>query len=302
LSRLVRGDYAGGWPDHEARWGGSETQMPRRRFDAAPWSGREPLAGKSILLHAEQGMGDVLMFARFAPLLHDRGARVVLEAHGPLAPLLQSVRGVDQVAALGAPLPSVDFEAALMSLPLLLGTGLDSIPGAAPYLEAPPGHLERWRTRLAPLPRPRVGLAWSGSTTLRNDRNRSIPLAMLAPLRHAGVTLVSLQKEIRDADRAALGAGPAIHTFEDEIADFRDTAALAAHMDVVVSVDTAVAHLAGALARPLWLLLPFAPDWRWLLDRDDSPWYPTARLFRQPAPGEWPAAIERVTRALRELG
>jgi hypothetical protein len=181
-----------------------------------------------------------------------------------------------------------------MSLPLAFGTRFETIPAPIPYLGAPPEHVERWRTRLGERPGPRIGIAWSGSTTLKNDLNRSIPLATLAPLRREAVTLVSLQKEIRDSDRPALAEGRPILTFEDEIADFRDTAALASLMDLVISVDTSVAHLAGALGRPLWLLLPLSPDWRWRLEREDTPWYPQARIFRQPALEDWASVIARV--------
>jgi hypothetical protein len=294
LSRLVLGDYESGWPDHEWRWTGSDTQMPRRTFAAPQWTGREDLHGKTILLHAEQGIGDSIMFSRYARLVRERGATVVLEVHPPLKALLSSMEGADQVLALGEPLPDVDFHIPLMSLPLAFGTRFETIPAPIAYLTAPPEHVERWRARLADRPGPRIGIAWSGSTTLKNDLNRSIPLAALAPLRRAAVTLVSLQKEIRDYDRPALAEGPSMLTFEDEIADFRDTAALASLMDLVISVDTSVAHLAGALGRPLWLLLPYSPDWRWRLGREDTPWYPQARIFRQPALADWASVITRL--------
>ncbi len=300
LSRLVLGDFENGWIDHEARWAGSDTQGPRREFAQPLLNDPGEVCGKTILLHAEQGMGDVIQYARYVPLLHALGARVLLEVHPPLKGLLSSLAGVKRVLALGDPLPDFDLYLPIVSLPLVFGTHFDSIPRDVPYLHALPAYVERWRARLGERKRPLVGLAWSGSTTLRNDINRSIPLALLEPLRHAGCTLVALQKDIRDSDRAALEATPAILHFESELADFRDTAALASLMDVVVSVDTSVAHLAGALARPLWLLLPFSPDWRWLLDRSDTPWYPTARIFRQPRIGDWSSVIERVAAELQK--
>jgi len=222
---------------------------------------------------------------------------VLLEVHAPLKELLAGVEGVDAAFALGEPLPAFDLHCALMSLPLAFDTRLDSIPADIPYLAAPEAHVERWRERLAAIARPRVGLAWSGSRTLRNDANRSIPLALLAPLAQPGRSLVAVQKDIRDADRAAV-ASLGIATFEQELNDFRDTAALAAACDALVSVDTSVAHLAGAMGKTIFVLLPFSPDWRWLLDREDSPWYPTARLFRQEGIGDWDAVIARVAAAL----
>ena len=294
LSRLVTGHFASGWDDLESRWGGAEIQGPPRTFAQPPWTGREDLRGKTLLLHAEQGLGDTIQFCRYAALLYHRGARIILEVQPPLVELLAPLRGVDRVVARGAALPSFDFHCPLMSLPRAFGTGIDSIPASVAYLKAPDEHVERWRAKLGARDGPRIGLAWSGSATLVNDRNRSIPLAQLAPLRELGATLVSLQKEVRDDDRRALQAGTPLLHFGAELTDFRDTAALISLMDAVVSVDTAVAHLAGAMGKPAWILLPFSPDWRWLLERDDSPWYPTARLFRQPRRGDWGSVIDRI--------
>jgi hypothetical protein len=301
LSRLVSGDFAGGWADHEHRWRGGDRPMQPPSSPKPPWTGREDIRGKTILVGAEQGLGDMIMCGRYARLLRDRGARVVVEAHPPLKALLQGQDGIDEVIALGEPLPPHDHHVPIMSLPLAFGTRVETIPRDVPYLFAPPAHVERWRAALASAPRPLVGLAWSGSATLRNDRNRSIPLARLEPLRRVDATFVCLQKDIRDTDRAALGAARPILHFESGLVDFRDTAALASLMDVIVTVDTSLAHLAGALAKPTWILLPFSPDWRWLLGRDDSPWYPTARLFRQPQPGDWETPIHHVAEALRAL-
>jgi hypothetical protein len=299
LALLVSGDLPAGFADFESRWRGSDTQAGPRPMQAPQWTGREPLAGKTILLHAEQGLGDSIQFARYVPLVAGRGATVILEAHGGLGPLLQGLNGVTRVITRGEALPQHDFHCPLMSLALAFGTTLDTIPHAVPYLEAPQEHLERWRARLGARRRPRVGLAWSGSTTLRNDRNRSIALEQLAPLRALPFDFHSLQKEVRPGDAAALASGPPVETFGDELADFRDTAALVQLMDLVISVDTAVAHLAGALAKPVWILLPWSPDWRWLLGRRESPWYPTARLWRQASPGDWRGVIERVREEAR---
>ena len=300
LARLVQGDLAGGFADHEARWTGSDTQQGPRPFAAPQWRGEEAV-GRTILLHAEQGLGDTIQFARYVPLVARRGATVILEAHGALAPLLAPLEGVARVVERGATLPSFDLHCPLMSLPLAFGTTLATIPAQVPYLQAPAEHLERWRARLGERRRPRVGLAWSGSPTLRNDRNRTIPLARTAPLRSLPVDLFALQKDVRPEDRPAFAEGPPIATFGDQLADFRDTAALTGLMDVVVSVDTSIAHLAGALARPVLLMLPFSPDWRWLLGRSDTPWYPTMRLLRQPRPGDWEAVLQAVEAGLRDL-
>lgn len=296
MSRLVLGDFAEGWKDHESRWSGSEMHRGPRALGGRAWDGREDLRGKTLLLHAEQGMGDAIQFSRYARLVRDRGARVILEVHAPLEPLMEGLDGVERVVALGEPLPAFDLHCALMSLPLAFGTRLESIPAQVPYLQVDETHIARFRE--APGAGLRVGLAWSGSRTLRNDANRSIALERLAPLAAPGRTLVAVQKDIRDADRAAM-ASLGVRSFDEALGDFRDTAALVQSLDLVVSVDTAAAHLAGALGKPVWVLLPFSPDWRWLLDRDDSPWYPTARLFRQPRPGDWDEPIARVAGALR---
>jgi ADP-heptose:LPS heptosyltransferase len=224
---------------------------------------------------------------------------VVLEVPPPLVALLSRLDGLDQVVGRGEPLPSFDLYSPLMSLPHALGTGPDTIPARVPYLSAPPEQAAAWATKL---PKGlRVGLAWSGSTKNRGDRNRSIPLAALAPLTALpGIKFISVQKDVREEDRDALQANPRLVSLPLGD-DFLDTAAVVANLDIVITVDTAVAHLAGAMGKPLWLLLPFSPDWRWLLDRDDSPWYPTARLFRQDRVGDWDPVIRRVTDALAAL-
>lgn len=301
LSRLVTGDFARGWEDYEARWGGAETQGPARRFPKPAWSGKEDLGGKTVLLHAEQGLGDTIQFCRYAQLLSARGASVVLETHPSLKAWLATLAGVDAVVAFGEPLPAFDYHCALLSAPRAFATKLATIPADVPYLAPPSAHVERWRSRLAECGGPRIGLAWSGSTTLVNDLNRSIPLAGLGPILAQDACFVSLQKEIRAYDEPALRASPALALFGEELTDFRDTAALVSLMDVVVTVDTAVAHVAGAMGKPVWILLPYSPDWRWLLARDDSPWYPSARLFRQPGVGQWGPVLERVARELRGL-
>jgi hypothetical protein len=295
FSNLATGRYGEGWRDFEWRWRGSDTQIALRSFKQPEWRG-EDVRGRSILVHAEQGLGDALQFARYVPLLAERGADVVLEVQAPLKGLFADLPA--RLVTFGETLPATDFHCALLSLPLAFGTRAESIPANVPYLTAPPSHVERWRTRLGAAHGPRIGIAWSGNTRQSNDRNRSIPLEMLEPLRAGPWTLVSLQKEVRVDERAGLqGERPILH-FGDELADFRDTAALVSLVDAVVSVDTSVAHLAGAMGKELFLLLTFAADWRWLLDRADSPWYPTARLLRQGERGEWLRLVKEARAAL----
>jgi hypothetical protein len=256
--------------------------------------------GKVILLYAEQGYGDTIQFCRYASLLRDQGATIVLEVPGSLKALIQSLSGSITVVAQGEALPTFDLHCPLPSLPAALGTELKSIPGHTPYLAPDLDHMHRWATRLEPRRAFRVGLAWSGKPTHRNDANRSIPFADLASLRECGVELISLQKEVRESDAAAL-TGLCLQHFGADLADFSDTAALISQLDLIISVDTAVTHLAGALGKPVWVLLPLVPDWRWMLNRQDSPWYPTARLFRQTAMGRWDEVIDSVRQELDRL-
>ena len=300
LSRLLTGDFANGWEDYESRWG-SGTQGAPPAGTQPVWSGREDVRGKTVLVQAEQGLGDTIQFSRYARALHERDARVILEAQPVLKDFLAQAPGVERVVAPGEAPGAIDYRCPLLSLPRAFATRLESIPTQSPLLEAQADHVSRWSPRLPSRPRARIGLAWSGRPTLINDRNRSIALARLAPLREIDAAFVSLQQEVRDSDRPALESGPPIVHFGTQLADFRDTAALAALVDLVVTVDTAAAHLAGAMGRPVWLLLPFAPDWRWLLERDTSPWYPTMRIFRQPRIGDWDAVIRRVASELGDF-
>jgi len=299
FSNLATGRYDEGWRDFEWRWTGSDTQVALRSFQQPEWRG-EDLRGRSILVHAEQGLGDAIQFARYVPLLAERGAQVVLEAQAPLKALLADLPA--KLVTFGDAPPTTDFQCAMLSLPLAFGTRADSIPANVPYLRAPRAHVEKWRARLAEVTGPRIGIAWSGNTRQQNDRNRSIPIEALDALRNGPWTLVSLQKEVRESERGALGGERPILHFGDELADFRDTAALVAQVGAVVSVDTSVAHLAGAMGRPLTLLLTFAADWRWLLDRADSPWYPTARVLRQREPGDWLPVIKEAAATLVHTG
>jgi tetratricopeptide (TPR) repeat protein len=298
LSLLTAGDYPRGLAEYEWRWKRAGMIL-RKDLRRPPWLGETPLAGKTILLHDEQGLGDTLMFVRYAPLLARAGARVVLEVQPELKGLLAGLEGAAAVAGHGEPLPAFDVHCPLASLPLAFKTDLATVPADTPYLRAPEPQIEKWRPRLASLPPPRVALAWSGRTTHINDRNRSLSLPLLEPLLTLpGISFISVQHEPRPDDAGILAREPRIMHVGGELADFTDTAAVLALCDLVICVDTSIAHLAGALGRPAFVLLPFQPDWRWTLDRDRSPWYPAVRLFRQPAIGDWDSVIGRVAAEL----
>jgi len=303
VARLTLGDFAAGWRGYESRWSVGLLALQRRGFTAPLWLGRQTpqvsLAGKTILLHAEQGFGDTLQFVRYAALVARCGAaKVFVEVQRELKSLLTGIAGVDAVLARGDALPSFDLHCPLLSLPLALATELTSVPAQVPYIAAADEKVALWRGRL-PARRPLIGVTWSGDRGHDNDLNRSIALAALRPLfAGADFAFVSLQHDVRENDEAALRSLPNLLRLETRFSDFADTAAVVSLMDAVIAVDTAVAHLAGAMAKPLLLLLPYAADFRWLRERPDSPWYPTARLYRQPAFGDWPSAIEAVRQDL----
>ena len=293
MLHLLRGELAAGWEKYEARWRIGD--LPPRNFAQPQWRG-EAIEGKTILLHAEQGFGDAIQFLRYVPRVLARGARVVLEVARPLLPLASRISGI-AVVARGDPLPAFDTHCPLLSLPLAFATTLESIPTATPYLTVAPERAAHWRTRVGG-PGLKVGLAWAGSAVHRNDQNRSIALDRLAPLLEVeGVRWFSLQVGPHAADLAARQR-PTIVDLAAELTDFGETAAAIAALDLVICADTAVAHLAGALGKPVWVMLPFAPDWRWLIGRDDSPWYPSMRLFRQQRAGDWHGVAARVRAAL----
>ena len=300
LALLSLGELAAGFARYEYRWR-SELRGAQRVFPQPLWLGDTDLAGKTLLLYAEQGLGDTLQFVRYAALAAARGATVILEVQPALLPLLRGLSGVQTVIAQGDPLPAFDLHCPLLSLPHAFRTTLESIPARVPYLAPSPERAAHWRDRLAAAPRPRIGVMWSGTPHNKNDRNRSVPLELLRPVLAATrAQFHSLQKEYRSPDELRLAAELGIVDHSADLENFDDTAALIAQMDLVITVDTATAHLAGALGAPTWVLLPFAPDWRWLLHRDDTPWYPTLRLFRQTQPGDWaPALTALAARSLR---
>ena len=293
LVRLTLGDFKAGWKEYEWRWKTGAFANQRRAFRQPLWLGGVPLSGKTILLHAEQGLGDTIQFIRYAPLLVERGARVVCEVQPELVPLLSQLEGIEVIAK-GQALPAFDLYCPLLSLPLAFGTDDATIPAKIPYLAAPADRLARWHGRL-PANGPRAGIVWSGSAAHKNDANRSITLARLAPsFENLPLACFSLQREMRDADREVLQRVPNLIDLGPELADFADTAAAISLLDVIVSVDTAVAHLAGAMGKPVVILLPHAADFRWLRDRADTPWYPTAKLLRQPSFRDWDSVIGRL--------
>jgi len=300
---LLLGDFKRGWQEYEWRWKLEQRDSARRDFQQPLWLGDEALEGRTILLHSELGLGDTLQFGRYATEVAALGAKVVLEVQPSLLALLAGLEGVALAVPRGAPLPAFDCHCPLMSLPLAFKTDLTSVPARIPYLRSDPERVAAWRGRLGDADKPRVGVVWSGSMALRNDR-RSMALREMLPLIGEWAEWVSLQKELRESDLVPLAAHPALRDVGAELNDFADTAAVIELMDVVVTVDTSVVHVAGAMGKPVWILLPFNPhDWRWMLDREDSIWYPTARVFRQPANGDWPSVVSRVNEELiRQFG
>ena len=293
LARLTLGEFSAGWKEYEWRWKTGSFANQRRAFRQPLWLGGEPLSGKTILLHAEQGFGDTIQFIRYARLVAGLGARVICEVQPELVPLLSQLEGVEIVAR-GDALPAFDLHCPLLSLPLAFGTDAASIPAGIPYLGAPAARVARWRERLGQVA-PRAGFVWSGSAAHKNDANRSIALARLAPvLANLPLACFSLQREMRAADRETLQHIPNLTDLGPELADFADTAAAISLLDIVVSVDTATAHLAGSLGKPVVILLPYAADFRWLRGASGTPWYPAAKLLRQPSFGDWDSVIDRL--------
>lgn len=313
MTLLRLGRFPEGWAEYEWRWKNTESVLSRdrRRTSALPWSGREPLAGKTILLQAEQGYGDTLQFCRYARLVRERGAKVVLEVHPALKRLLSGLEGVAQVISRDEPTGAVDLQCPLMSLPLAFGTTLETIPSGQRYLTGDPQLIERWRARLGERRGFRVGLVWSGGFRPNEpeywaaNARRNIELRQLAALDHPRIEYVSLQKgQPAAAEPQELGREgrfPRLLDQTRELTDFAETAALIEHLDLVISVDTATAHLAAALGKPTWILNRFDGCWRWLLRRSDSPWYPSVRLFRQQTPGVWDDVVREVRDELFRL-
>ena len=330
---LLRGDFDQGWPEYEWRW--AQHPAARRDFQKPRWDGSN-LAGRTILLHAEQGLGDTIHFIRYVPQVKQRGATVVVECQPPLVHLLARFRGFDVLVGRGSPLPAFDVQIPLLSLPAIFRTQPASITAIVPYLRASPALVKQWQGTLSEFdyqcppsddinpagdtghrtpdagPPFRVGIAWQGDPTNPAQRHRSMALDHFAPLAQVpGVQLLSLQKGPGTEQLQNFGQRtgeikfPLAHDFgcnlDNTSGAFMDTAAIMMNLDLMISSDTAVAHLAGALGIPVWLAIPFVPDWRWLLQREDTPWYPTMRLFRQERHGEWPGVFERMSEQLKRI-
>ena len=299
MTQLRLGQWARGWQHSEARLGLFAAQGWCAPSAAQRWTGEESLTGQRLLVHSEQGLGDTLQFARFIPLLQALGAHVVFEVQPPLLGLIAAALPNTEVVARGQPLPPHNWQCPLMSLPLALHTDAARLP--PPLTVLPDASLvSLWQTRLGPRDRPRVGVVWSGNPQQSDDIHRSIPLATLLPALHPGIEWISLQQEVRPWDEAAMRTGHLRH-FGNQLQSFDDTAALCAQMDLVVSVCTSVAHLAASMGQALWLLAAHTADWRWLTEREDSPWYPSVRIFRQPQAGDWSGVLRQVSAALDRM-
>jgi tetratricopeptide (TPR) repeat protein len=294
---LLTGDFSQGWREYEWRTLRPEGRFTRFLSSKPAWTGQDP-TGKRILIHAEQGAGDTIQFSRLVTTLAQRGAQPILSCPPQLLRLLRTLDGVSHLITNTQECGEFDSQCYLLSLPLLLGLKPDTIPASIPYLRAQPDTIEYWRARLEPLgPGKKIGLAWAGNPDHTNDHNRSIPLSKFAPLAAIpGVTFISLQKGAGSEQTAPTGLKLIDHT--PEIYDYADSAGLIANLDLVISPDTSVAHLAGAMGKPVYTLLPFHPDLRWMLNRPDSPWYPTMRLFRQSRLADWDTPIRAIAEAL----
>ncbi len=299
LCLLLMGRFDQGWRLYEWRKK-LEDPFGNRFFSKPAWLRNEDISSKTLFLHWEQGLGDTIQFCRYGKLLKARGINVVMSVQQPLHRLLQQMASDVTIINENEVPAEFDYHCPLMSLPLAFGTTLQTIPSEQRYLVADRQLSSTWQGRLPPPTKPRVGIAWSGNTKHKNDRNRSIDLRTFAPLLSVDAHWISLQKEIRQGDAAVLGETRQLFHFGEALTDFADTAALIDHLDLVITIDTSVAHLAGAMGKPVWILLPYNCDGRWLLDRDDSPWYPSVRLFRQDSARSWPKVIAAVQTALHD--
>lgn len=296
---LTLGDFTNGWAKYESRWKVKNFVNQKPQYPKPEWTG-QAIDGKTLLIYTEQGLGDGMQFCRYAKLVHQLGATVLLVVPDALKALLNPLAGIAAIFNRDENLPDFDYYCTSISVPHILKTDLSNIPNEVPYLFADPARVNAWKAQLGEKKKLRIGLAWSGNIAFRDDRNRSIRLEQLNALRFDQVEFFCLQKELREHDVNALTARPDIQTFTEQFDNFTDTAALIELMDLVITIDTSVAHLAAAMGKPVWIMLRYAPDWRWLLEREDSPWYPTIRLFRQPNLGDWDNVIARVKDALTQ--
>lgn len=299
--RLAMGDFKRGFQEYESRWENAQLKPVKLRSSEPLWLGQERLAGKTILLWAEQGFGDTIQFLRYVPLVAQTAGLTILRVPPPLLSLAQTLDCPVSIITFADPLPPHNFNCPLMSLPLAFGTTLESIPSDVPYLSPKADQVENWRIQLGPGTRLRIGLVWAGRRREPVNRTRDMGLEVFDPLTRLDVEIISLQKEIPDQDRRVLESMPKINCLGEKLSDFADTAALIENLDMVIGVDSAVAHLAGAQGKPVWIMLRHSGEWRWLLERADSPWYPTARLFRQKKPGDWAGVVSDITQQLQAL-
>ncbi len=298
---LLLGDFTRGWQQYRFRYEQAHTLSMRRPVQRPRWQG-QPIPGKTLLIHDEQGFGDTFQFMRMVAWAREHSdARVVFEVNPQTLALAQRYLGEQDVIAYGEIPPPFDLHCELMNLPLAMNLQPADLPGSVAYLSADPARVAKWRARLADVPRPLVGLVWAGRPTHSNDSRRSMSLADLAPLAQPGVTFVALQKGPASAQATTPPPGMNLVSLSDEIVDFEDTAAIMTLLDLTISVDSAPAHLAGALGCPTWVMLAFVPCWRWLLERSDSPWYPSVRLFRQLGPDQWAPMLVDMAEQLRIL-
>ena len=302
LTHILLGEYEQGWEEYEWGWQSGERGRPRK-YAQPTWLGDSPVAGKTLLVHPEQGFGDLIQFSRYVPLLENIGAKVILEVSASLVDLMSTLSPNVKVIKQGDLLPNFDLVCPVMSLPLALKTTLETIPANVPYLSVSASKKYSWQKKMGSKTKPRIGIVWSGSMTNKIDNNRcarrNIPLEQMKPLFELPFEFHVLQKEFRPEDQSVLAKLNHLHLHQDDLIDFSDTAALIEEMDLVISVCTSVAHLSGALGHSTWVLLPYSADYRWLVDRDDSPWYPTVELFRSQKIGEWSEVISNVIAKLK---
>ncbi|MBF0329840.1 MAG: tetratricopeptide repeat protein [Nitrospirae bacterium] len=290
LTLLLLGNFKEGWEEHEWRWEKGDYLIHHRDFSQPHWNGSD-IKGKTILLHAEQGYGDTLQFIRYAPLIAQMGAKVIVECQPALVSLLKNTAGVNAAVSKGEAIPDFDLHCPILSLPLAFKTELSSIPANIPYIRPSEEIIAKWEKRIGGnKDRLKVGISWAGNPEHRNDRNRSCGFEVMKQLLDIqGIDFYSLQVLNKTG-----GVHPKLIDFTEEIRSFEDTAGLISSLDLIVAVDTAVGHLGGAMGKEVWIMLPYVPDWRWLIDRDDSPWYPSMRLFRQTEPSDWNAVIDKI--------
>ncbi|MDR3435503.1 glycosyltransferase family 9 protein [Telmatospirillum sp.] len=298
---LLQGEFDRGWREYRFRYSLPHTTRLERHVQTPRWEG-EPLPGKTLLIHDEQGYGDTFQFLRMVPWAKKKsGARVVLQISRELYPFARRMKGIDALVVRGEVPPPFDTHCEMMSLPMAMGLKMTDLPGRIPYLSLDQARVRHWRKRLADLPGPRVALVWAGRPNHFNDANRSVRLPDLAGLGMPDVTFLAVQQGPKAVEAASPPAGMRLVDLSGEIRDFDDTAAILSVIDLLISVDSSPVHLAGALGRPAWVMLPFIPDWRWLMKRADTPWYPSLRLFRQPAWGDWPAVVQAMAEELAQL-